>query len=396
MKVFRYISVNCEGDIVKGQWEGNNVKELMEYLSNKKEYLIFADKEKFHIKKLQFKQGIKLNELAFFCKFFGTMLESGVSLLEALRINSLRFKKGKLYENNIYIAQALRRGDSLHEAMNNCPHRFPEFLINMVKIGEESGNLGEVFNNLYTYYYKKSRLRKKIIEVSIYPTFVMVFSIFLALVLLTTVVPSMLEMIISIGGDIPLLTRITLFASTLLVNYFPYIIAITLAPLLLLVYFFRTGKVNFSFIRRKLPIIKDIYCKSCCYDFLYALFLLYHSGINIVAAIEEAGAVISDSYIRNQVLKSANLIREGSNIVEALMNLDIIDYSTLALIGLGEETGKLSEILKRLLLMNEDELSSRLEKLLQLLQPISILIVGLLVGSIVISIILPMFSIYRV
>ena len=78
------------------------------------------------------------------------------------------------------------------------------------------------------------------------------------------------------------------------------------------------------------------------------------------------------------------------------MNLDIIDYSTLALIGLGEETGKLSEILKRLLLMNEDELSSRLEKLLQLLQPISILIVGLLVGSIVISIILPMFSIYRV
>ncbi|SCN21362.1 General secretion pathway protein F [Clostridium sp. N3C] len=396
MSVFRYVSMNEQGNIVKGQWECNNVKELMEYLNERKEYLISVDNEKINIKKLIFRQGIKLNDLSLFCKYFGTLLESGVPLLEVIKISSLQFRKGKLYDNNIYLAQGLRRGEALHEAMNNCPNNFPEFLTNMVKVGEETGNLGEVFNNLYIYYYKKGRFRKKIIEVAIYPTFVLFFSISLALVLLSTVVPSMIDLILSMGGELPLATKITLAISSFLTNYFVYIIVFIFATTLILAYLIKGGKINFSSIRKKLPIIKDIYYRSCAYDFIYAFFLLYHSGLNIVVALEEAAAVISDIQIKNQVINGANQIREGSNIVEALMNIEIIDYSTLTMIGLGEETGKLSEMLKRLLQINEEELSSRLEKLIQLLQPVSILIVGLVVASIVISVILPMFSLYRV
>ena len=182
--------------------------------------------------KITFKQGIKNNELALFCKYFGIMLESGVPLLEITNSNSLQFKKGKLYEKNMYIAQALRRGEALHEAITNCPYKFPEFFINMVKVGEDSGNLGEVYNNLSTYYYKKSKLSKKLIEVAIYPTFVFVFSIFLAMILLTTVVPSMLDMILSMGGDLPL-TKITL-AVSFLTNNFGYIVAFILATMVIL------------------------------------------------------------------------------------------------------------------------------------------------------------------
>lgn len=388
--------MNQQGDISKGQLECNDVKELMEYLHERKEYLLFVDKEKAHIKKPTFKQGIKLNELALFCKYFGTMLESGVPLLEVMRISSMQFKKGKLHENNIYLAQALRRGESLHEAMSNCPNKFPAFMINMVKVGEESGSLGEVFNNLYTYYYKKSKLRKKIIEVTIYPTFVLVFSISLALVLLATVVPSMIDMVISMGGEISLATKITLAVSSFLTNNFAYIAVFICGAIYILNYFIKVGKVDTGVIKRKLPFVRTIYYRSCAYDFLYALYLLYHSGVNIVASLEEAATVISDKFIGKQVINSANHIRDGSNLVEALMSLEIIDYSTLTMIGLGDETGKLSEMLKRLLIINEEELSSRLEKLLQLLQPMSILIVGLVVASIVISIVLPMFSLYSV
>jgi type IV pilus assembly protein PilC len=386
--------MNNEGEIVKGQWECNNIKELIEYLHEKKESLLFIDKDKLNFKKITFKQGIKNNELALFCKYFGIMLESGVPLLEITNINSLQFKKGKLYENNMYIAQALRRGEALHEAITNCPYKFPEFFINMVKVGEDSGNLGEVYNNLSTYYYKKSKLSKKLIEVAIYPTFVFVFSIFLAMILLTTVVPSMLDMILSMGGDLPLATKITLAVSFFLTNNFGYIVAFILATMVILKVLTKAGKVNFDFIRRKLPLVKEIFYKSSSYDFLYALYLLYHSGVNIVTSLEGAAQIISDSYIREQVLNSANYIREGSNLAEALMNVEIIDYSSLTMICLGEETGKLSEILSRLLMIIEDELRSKLEKLLQLLQPISILIVGIIVGSIVISILLPMFSLY--
>lgn len=395
MRLFRYVSINEQGNIVKGQWECNNVKELMEYLNKRKEYLIFTDKEKFNTRKPIFKQGVKANELALFCKYFGTMLESGVPLIEILRINSLYFKKGKLYENNLHIAQALRRGEALHEALSSCPNKFPEFMINMIKVGEESGTLEVVFNNLYTYYYKKSRLRKKVIEVAIYPTFVLILSLLLALILLTTVVPSMIDMVLSIGGQLPLLTQLTIALSSFLTNNFAHIMILNFALIVILVHYVKVGKINFAF-KRKIPIIKDIYYKSTAYDFLYALFLLYSSGVNILFSLEEATRVIADSYIRNQASTSINQIREGSNLVEALISLEIIDYSTLTLIGLGEETGKLSEMLKRLLLIKEEELSSQLEKLLQLLQPVSILIVGLVVGTIVISIMLPMFSLYSI
>jgi type IV pilus assembly protein PilC len=144
-----------------------------------------------------------------------------------------------------------------------------------------------------------------------------------------------------------------------------------------------------------MPLVSRLYFKNCGYEYLYAVYLMYSGGSSIVESLEGAAAVLKDRYLKEQITKCAAEIMKGSSIMEALIGMEVIDYTSLSIIRLGEESGKLTEMLKRLLIIIEDDLNSLMEKLLELIQPASIILVGALVGTIVLSIALPMFSMYN-
>ncbi|WP_163194771.1 type II secretion system F family protein [Clostridium thermarum] len=395
MKTYRYKAIGYDGNISKGEYQCSDSKELIAYLYSKKQHLLEVQTS-LNIKGLRLQQKIKLKNLSFFCKQIGTMLEIGIPILEAIKMCCFQLKSGQIYDNCAYILGALRRGASLYEAMKNAPNGFPEFMLHMVNIGEESGNLTEIFNNLSIYYYKENKLKGKVAAAAAYPVCVLTFTIMVAMVLLITIVPSMVSMITSMGGEIPLITSIVMALSHFLKVNLPYVLLVTGLLAVLLIYLIKNKRIKISSIVKKIPVYNKVYFKRSNYEFLYGVYLLHSGGSTIVKALEGAAAVLKDDNLRLQISKSVSQIREGESILEALLSVEVIDYTSLSVIKLGEETGKLCEMLGRLLEILEDELNSQIEKALELIHPLAIILVGFIVGIIVISIALPMFSMYNI
>lgn len=395
MKKFRYISIGENGAVYREEYHCNNEKELIAYLYSKNQHLVEVKKNIGNIE-FGFRKKLKLKELSFFCRQIGTMLDAGIPILETIRICSFQLKKGGIYNNCIHILTSLRKGITLYEAMKTAPSFFPDFMIHMVKIGEESGKLADIFNDLSKYYYKESKLRGKVAGASAYPISVLVFTILIAIVLLTTVVPSMVNMIISMGGEIPLITKIVMNISIFLKANLFYVIVSMLLIVLILAYSIKKGHLNISRIKRRIPLLSRLYCKRDNYEFLYGVYLLLSGGSTLVDALSGAAQILKDTQTKIQINKSAAQIREGGSILTSMMNIEVIDYASLSIIKLGEESGKLSEMLDRLILILEEELTTLLEKFLELIQPVAVIMVGVVVGTIVISIALPMFSMYNI
>lgn len=395
MKTFRYISIDDNGLVCKGKYDCSSSKELVSYLHSKNQHLVELQSI-IKLTNFKMRMRIKLKELSFFCRQVGSMLEAGIPIMEVMKITSFQVKRGRLYDNCIHIMTSLRRGASLCDAMKTAPNKFAEFMLHMVKIGEDSGKLPHMFDSLSKYYYKESKLRNKITGASVYPVFVLVFTILAAVILLTTIVPSMMEMIVSMGGEVPLITELVMSLSIFLNANIAYIALLLLIGILIFFCCLRKGLVNLNVIKRKVPLVKSIYYKRSNYNFLYGVYLMICGGSTIVDALEGAAKVLKDQYFKEQVEKAVFSIRQGENVLEALVSIEVIDFTSLSIIKLGEETGKLKEMLKRLINILEDDLNNMLEKILELIQPFAIIIVGLVVGSIVIAIALPMFSMYNV
>ena len=395
MKTFRYKAVNDDGVICKGKYQCSNSKELVSYLYSRNQHLIEIQ-HSIKVIDLGMKMKIRLKELSFFCRQIGAMLESGIPIMEVMKITSFQVKKGRIYDNCIHIMTSLRRGASLFEAMKTGPNIFPEFMLHMVKIGEDSGKLPHMFDSLSKYYYKESKIRNKVTGAAAYPVFVLAFTLIAAIVLLTTIVPSMMGMVVSMGGEIPLITEIVMSLSIFLNGNILFITIFISISALISYWCVRKGAVSLDLIKRKLPLVRSIYLKRSNYNFLYAVYLMICGGSTIVDALEGAAKVLKDHYFKEQVEKAAFQIRQGGNVIEALISIEVIDFTSLSIIKLGEETGKLKEMLARLISILEDELNTMLEKVLELIQPVAIIMVGLVVGTIVIAIALPMFSMYNI
>lgn len=394
MKRYQYISINSQGIVQKGLFECNDTKELNTQLRAKGEYLIKASIAR-KMWSISIKRKAKTKELSLFCKQVGAMLESGISLLDTMQILNLQFQKGMVHEASRQIITSVRKGTMLHEAMRECPVIFPEFMINMIRIGEETGKLDDMFNKLSKHYDKEKAMKNKITGAAAYPVFVLVFTIIATITLMTTMVPSMMSMIVGYGGELPLITRIIMGISIFLKTNLIPITCIIAVIFLILVYLRKNKKISLSFIFRKVPFLNKLYFKIQAYEFLSALYMLKGGGCSVVDSIEGASKVVKDNYLNNQINKSVKYIRDGGDIINALINIEIIDYTSLSIIKLGEETGKLHEMLFKLLAIMEEDLISTLNKLSELIQPAAMLFVGAIVGTVVLSIALPMFSMYN-
>lgn len=393
MKKFRYISINKAGETKRGQIQCSEIKELVSYLRDKEEYLVKVTVSN-NICVSELKKKVTNREVSLFCRELGTMLQAGMPLLDAVKIISVQISKGRMHHCAQFIGAALRKGLALHEALINCPMIFPEFMVNMVKVGEEGGRLDKVFIMLSQHYYKESTLKKKVIGAIAYPLFIFIFTIIAALTLMTTVVPSLMDMIISNGGELPETTKVMISISSFLKANIFYLTAAVIILMCILIYGKRSKKLDVNFIFRKLPIISKVYFQLIAYEFLSAVHMLQSGGYSIVNSMEEASKVIKDRCLNLKLKEAAQCIKNGGDMINTFISLEILDYMSISIIKLGEETGRLDEMLVKLLAIMEEDLSATLNKTSEFIQPAAMLFVGAVVGIIVLSIAMPMFSMY--
>ncbi|NPA41447.1 MAG: type II secretion system F family protein [Aquificae bacterium] len=396
-----------EGSLVEEVIEASNFNELMEKVRSKGLSFVNADEvvdtaPKEAQKEKDTKGGFTLfggvgdRDIALFCRQLGAMVNAGVGIIEALEIVAEQMPNKKLAQATLEVAKDVSEGLSLSEAMNKHPNVYPELVINLVAVGEETGELDNALLRASEYYEKLAMIKSKIKSASFYPVFVLVIATVIVTGILYFLVPTFAEIYASFGGALPLPTQMLINISNALRANILYIVAaivifsVVFRLLYTKSYGFKKGVHQFLL---RLPKFGDLVLKSSMAKFSRTMATLFASGVSIERALEVAGKVAGNLVIMEAVEKVKRDVTEGQAMWSSMEKTGQFPKLIVAMVKVGEETGRLDEMLDTIARFYEDEVDRTVEGLITLIEPMLIVILGTIVGGILIALYMPIFKI---
>ena len=323
------------------------------------------------------------------------MFEAGVSLHETLtNIRDTSTNKSvKMLASTL--ADEVRKGASLSTAMKKSG-QFDGESVEQVRAGEESGNINATIIRLIKQYEREIEFKGKIKSAMIYPVIICVVMIAVLWVMMAIVVPTLAETLISMGGELPLITKIVIGVSKFISKSTPYIVVLIILAVISLKILKKNDDIKLAVDRRKLklPVIGTMLEKIELARFCRSLSAMQKSGISLVASLKTVASAVKNMKIKNAVMKAARLVEiSGINLAAALSKAGQFPPMLIQLIEIGVNSGKITDVLDRTAEQYERDIDVNLKRITSLIEPAMIIIVGLLAGTVVISIFLPMFSI---
>lgn len=337
---------------------------------------------------------IKDKEISVLCKKIGILIESGCEVTKLLSI--LKKQSDKKNSNLLSnISNHIQNGNSITDAFQNTKI-FSNFFLSMVKAGEVSGNLDIVMNNLSDYYDKEYKLKSKITNILIYPTILIILTILSSLFILIVIIPSFENIFINNGINPPILTKILINISNFLRKNILYV-GVGIITFVITLYYFIKKSINLKYkinkLKLKVPFIKNINQIVITSRFSRALCILISSGVQVVDAIDISSKVIDNEFVYERLIVSNEYIKKGNSIGDSLHLSNIFPKLFLSMIAIGEEGGKLDTSLMTISNFYENELDTNIQQLMKFIEPIIIVIIGIIVGSFIISMVMPMFDV---
>lgn len=352
-------------------------------------------KKKNGISKYIFKERVNSRDISFLCNGLSCMINAGISVSQALNIIASQCNKKTLRESLCRVERNVSRGESIYKSLKKESDVYPLFMNEMIKIGEESGKLDKILKNLSEYYDKQDKLFNKVKSAITYPLVVLTSFFFIILFLMAKIIPNFIDTLLSIGGDIPFITQVTLdFYSFLRTNF--YLINIILFTIMIAIYqYSRTneGKLYFDNIKIRIPYLRRYYNNFVLYKFSVSLSMLIEAGFNIIKALETVISLLDNKVIENKIKNCIEDIKQGESMNSSFKKQELGNELFLSLISIGEETGKVEEMLSKLGGILENELEEYLKKLLSLMEPMIIIFLALFVGVFIIAAFMPIINI---
>lgn len=390
MPLYRYTAKDISGKLQKGVLNAADPESLKKGLRETGLYLSsFTEK----IDKNQGKK-LKSSEISTFCRETSSMLAAGVSLVRAMNIITKRDLSPKLRYAFGEILSSIKKGIALSDAMELLGKTFPPMLINMVKAGEASGRLDETMEKMADYYEKDTRLTKSIKSALTYPIILAVLTVVVAVGLMTFVVPMFAD--IFEGMELPAITRVVMGISNgLTENYIQVIIAVAL--IFIAIYFImQVEKVRFALdkFKLKIPIIGKLLKIIYTARFSRTLASLYSSGLSIINALQISKDTIGNRYLTKQFDDVIRSVRSGNPLSSSLAEVVGFDKKLSETIAVGEETGQLDSLLVSIADSFDYESDMAIKKMMTMIEPIMIIILAFFVVMIMLSVLLPIFSMY--
>lgn len=401
--LYHYAWLNNNGNKEEGDIDATSVDNAILLLQKKGIITILEVKEKvdkdsnifkFVAKSSLFKQKIKQKDIVLFSRQVSTLFEAGVSALRAFRLLAQENENKTLQERIMGVADDIESGVSLSDALATRPDLFSNFYVNMVKAGEESGKLNEVFLFLADYLDRNYELNQKIKKALTYPSFV-IGTFFLIMVgMLTFVVPKMAKMFAEEGAELPLVTRIVLFASDLFVKYGP----ITF-PALGIAYFIflqwkktEEGGYAYDEFTLKVPVVKNLLQKIFLQRLADNMNTMLTNGVPIVKSIDITTSIVDNRVYKRLLMRVSEKVQSGKAFSKALYEEPLVPNILVQMVHIGEETGELGYILKNLATFYRRELDTAIDSMIGLIEPAMIVGLGVGVGVLVSAILLPMYA----
>ncbi len=400
MPNYRYKARSFEGADSSGTMQAVNERELAQTL--KAQGLILIDAAAEGRKKgfnreisLPFLSGVSSTEKIMMTRNLGVMFSTGLSMVKIFEILSGQTKNKKLQAALIDIKEKVSKGENLSDGLAHYPHIFNELFVNMIKVGEESGTLDEIFQILSLQLGKEHELKSKIKNAMTYPAIIMMVMLVVGVVIITVVLPSLNTFFTSLNVPIPIYTKIVLVGGNFLSKNW-WLLLVGPAALAGIVYMAlktKKGKWVLDTFLLRFPVLSQITKKSNSAFLIRSLSSLIASGVPLIRSLEISAKTVSNQYFANALIAASAKIKKGDKLSAALReNQNLFPYGVIEMIEVGEETGKTAVILKKLADFYEQEASAAVEKLAILIEPILIIFLGVSVGFFAFSIIQPMYS----
>ena len=336
------------------------------------------------------------NDLLVFFRQMAVMLKSGVPLSQALELLAENMTNKQLGANILDISKKLGSGEELSSSLSNYPRIFSPIMIGLIEAGEAGGILSPVLERLASLIEARSKIKSQITGALIYPLAILVLAVTISLALLIFIVPTFDEMFKSMGAELPALTAFMLSLSRIVTSLGFLIIApISLfagAYLFNISYSTKAGRKFIDDLILKIPLFGDLILKSELASMSDTLSTLINSGISIVEALEKCINASNNEIIRIALRRSISLVTQGQELSASLETAKVIPRLLISMIKIGEETGALSFMLENLSNFYKREVEEAVTVLTKAMEPLIIFVVAAIVGTIVISLYLPMFS----
>ncbi len=398
LKTFSYIAIDPTGKKIKGQMDAPSKDKVIEHIYDLGLTPLSVDEiiPWFSWQKLKEYEigGIPLSEKVFLMKQFSVMINAGLPLTSILDILAKQANSRKLRKVLTEAREKVAGGMPLSKAFEEYPDVFDPITIALIRAGEESGHLDLIFRRLSAEYTQKHKLVSRIRSAMIYPIIIIIVIVIVLILIMTFVVPEMKKVFISFGVTLPLITRILIALSDSLIKYGLFY----LIGFFLLIFAIRaaiknpSGKKIWDRIILKLPVAGPLVSKLQIVTFARILALLVASGVPILRALELTKESLSNYWFQAEVEDLINVVKKGGNMASRLLQSEFFPPVVGYMVNVGQKTGKLEEVLKKLVAYYDVEIKEATRSLSAALQPILIFFLGAIVAFIVVAIYLPLIS----
>ncbi len=395
MPVFTYKGTNRSGGAVAGEMSASNKNELQGMLRRQQITATKMSEKGKEFNLPTFGSGVSAKELAIFTRQFSVMIDAGLPLVQCLEILATQQENKTFQKVLTGTRSAVEGGSNLSTAMKQYPKVFDPLYSNMVEAGETGGILDTILQRLSTYIEKNVKLKAAVKSALIYPIGVLTIAAGVIFLLLWKVVPIFATLFAGLGVDLPLPTKIVIGLSNFVGSIFGLLIVVGAAAIvfgLKIWYGTEQGRFAIDTVILKLPVLGILMRKIAVARFTRTLGTLISSGVPILEGLDITAKTSGNAVVERALFAVRKALEEGKSLTEPLKESQVFPGMVTQMIAVGEQTGAMDAMLSKIADFYEDEVDAAVKDLLTALEPVMIVFLGVVVGGVVISMYLPLFT----
>ena len=400
MAIFLWEGKTAQGKVMKGELEAPNSEAVFTVLRERRIRPIpsrIREKGKGLEKEITipgFGEKVKAKDVSLFTRQFATMIDAGLPIVQCLDILSEQ-SESKLLRNTIRtIKQDVEGGATLAESLRKHPKIFDDLYVNMVQAGEMGGVLNTILNRIALFIEKANKLKKKVKGALIYPCSIIAVAVIVVAILLIFVIPVFAELYGSMGRALPAPTQITINISNWFVATWYYALFGLVGVVVAIRFYYQTdhGRMNIDRLLLRLPVVGDLLRKVAVARFSQNMAILLSSGVPILDGLAITARTAGNKVVEKAIIDSRLSISQGRTVADPLRESKIFPPMVCQMVAVGENTGGLDTMLRKVADLYEEEVDDAVANLTALMEPMIMVVLGVILGGLVISMYLPIFQ----
>lgn len=395
---FSYSAIMLNGSRTKGIIEAKDLADARNQLKSKKLRIVELKEKKeiTYFNNKNRRKKLKSDSISHFCRQFAIIISSGINSITGLETLAKRTDNKLLGSEINRIVDLVKKGSTISDAMLEKESKFPKLLGAMVATGEETGTLEEVLKSMATFYEREHRITQKIKNASTYPAIIAILSVLMLFIFTSFIIPQMMESIIDIGADLPVSTKIIMAIGTFMSKYWWVVLILFAIITYTTLQYIKTpiGRAHKDRIINKIPLLGKGINSIVAMRFSRAMYLFVSTGYPLLQGLDHIKASLNNSLAEKSIVNAKEGLIRGETLAENLEKDKYFDSVLIQMIAIGEQSGQLEVITNQMADFYEHESDIYLSRLVAMIEPIMIIVVGIIVAILVISIFMPMLSIY--